>query len=106
MRLHRELEIAQESMWHLAQRISEIWDRDNALSDGCADVAQLGGTRNDMPKHCRKELSGRRPTGKTAVVGARNRATNQFAARAIESTDKEALQGFVESIWPAAPRSL
>lgn len=51
-----------------------------------------------MRNHFRKELAGSWPTDKTAVVGARDRATNQVAARAVESTAKETLQGFVESI--------
>ena len=106
MRLHRVLEIAQESAWHLAHRISEICNPDNALFGGCADVTQLGGRRKNMPNHHRKKLSGRRLTGKTAVVRARDRATNQVAARAVESTDKETLQGFVESIWSPASKSL
>ena len=34
--------------------------------------------------------------GKTAVVGAKDRETNQLAAKAVHSTDKETLQGFVK----------
>lgn len=86
MQMHQELEIAPESVWHLAHRISEIWDCDNVLFCGHADATQLGGRRRNMPNHAGKELSGRRPTGKTAAVGCRNRATNQVAARAVEST--------------------
>lgn len=59
-----------------------------------------------MPNHFRRNLSGRRLTGNTGVVGARDRATNQVAAGAVESTDKETPQGLVEGIWPAAPKSL
>ena len=36
------------------------------------------------------------PVGKTAVVGAKDRATNQVAAKVVESTDKDMLQGFVK----------
>lgn len=46
----------------------------------------------------RKELAGtgRDPVGKTAVVGAKDRATNQVAAKVVTSTGKETLQGFVK----------
>ena len=46
----------------------------------------------------RKELAdtGRGPVGKTAVVGAKDRDTNQVAAKVIQSTDAETLQGFVK----------
>ena len=45
----------------------------------------------------RKELAGtgRGAVGKTAIVGAKDRATNQVSARVVESTDKPTLQGFV-----------
>ena len=49
-----------------------------------------------MPNSVRKELTGRGPVGKTAVVGAKDRQTNQVAAKAVQSTDKETLQGFVK----------
>ena len=48
-----------------------------------------------MPKAKREEMEGRGPVGKTAVIGAKDRATNQVAAKVVQSTDKETLQGFV-----------
>ena len=46
----------------------------------------------------RKELTGTRLglVGKIAVVGAKDRATNQSPANVVTSTDKETLQGFRE----------
>ena len=35
------------------------------------------------------------PAGKTAVVGMKNRDTNQIRAQVVESRDKTTLQGFV-----------
>ena len=49
----------------------------------------------------RAELEGRGAVGKTAVVGAKDRATNQVRAQVVENTDKPTLQGFV--IDNAAP---
>ena len=42
-----------------------------------------------MPNSVRKQLTGRGPLGKTAVMGARDRATNQGAAKAVPATDKQ-----------------
>ena len=48
-------------------------------------------------KRSKKLRAGRGPVGKTAVVGAKDRATNQVAARVVEGTDKKTLQGFVKT---------
>ena len=40
-------------------------------------------------------LQGRGAVGKAAVVGAKDRASNQVRARHIQSTDAATLQGFV-----------
>jgi len=98
MKLHRDLDITQKSAWHLAHRIRETWDRGERLFGGPVEVDEtyIGGKRKNMPNHIRKELTGRGPTGKTAVVGAKDRETNEEAAKAVESTDKETLQGFVK----------
>ncbi len=56
----------------------------------------MGGERKQMPKFKREQLSGRGAVGKTAVVGAKDRATKQVAAKVITSTDKDTLRRFVE----------
>ena len=58
-----------------------------------------------MSNSKRKEIkdAGRGPVGKTAVVGAKDRESNQVAARVVESTDASTLQGFVaEHVEPGA----
>ena len=60
------------------------------------DETYMGGKRRNMSNSQRKELTGRGPVGKTAVVGARDRSTKQVAAKVVTSTDKETLQGFVQ----------
>ena len=60
------------------------------------DETYMGGKRKNMPKSKRKAPKGRGPVGKTAVVGAMDRATMQIAAKFVASTDKGMLQGFVQ----------
>ena len=98
MKLHRDLNIAQNSAWHLSHRIRAALFQAGTGFAGPVEVDEtyLGGKRKNMPNSVRKELTGRGPVGKTAVVGAKDRATNQVAAKAVPATDKQALQGFVQ----------
>ena len=106
MKLHRELEIAYTSAWHLAHRLRE------AFGDGTAprfhgpaeaDETFIGGRRKNMPAKKRKELTGRGTVGKAAVVGVKDRETNRVTARRVSQTDATALQGFVrENVEPGA----
>ena len=100
MKLHRDLGITQKSAWFLAQRLRAALSEDSKLFSGpvAVDETYLGGKRKNMSNAKRKELAdtGRGPVGKTAVVGAKDRATNQVAATVIQSTDAATLQGFVK----------
>ena len=100
MKLHRDLGITQKSAWFLAQRLRAALSEDSKLFSGPVEVDEtyLGGKRKNMSNAKRKELAdtGRGPVGKTAVVGAKDRATNQVAATVIQSTDAQTLQGFVK----------
>ncbi len=98
MRLHRDLEITQRSAWYLAHRLRKCMDDGVELFRGPIEVDEvnLGGKRRNMPKSKRRQLSGRGPVGKTAVVGAKDRETGQVAAMVVQSADKGTLHGFVE----------
>ena len=58
------------------------------------DEHYVGGKEKN--KHESQKLNaGRGPVGKTAVVGIKDRETNQVTAEVVEATDKPTLQGFV-----------
>lgn len=96
MKLHRDLGITQKSAWHLAHRIRETWAKDTPSFSGPVEVdeAYMGGLEKN--KHNSKKLkAGHGPVGKTAVVGMKDRKTNQVQATVVERTNQETLQGFV-----------
>lgn len=105
MKLHRDLGITQKTAWYLGHRIRENFADANGEFSGPVEVdeAYLGGKRRNMPASKRKHLTGRGPAGKTAVVGAKDRATNQVRASVVQETNKRTLQGFVrDRVQPGA----
>ena len=100
MKLHRDLGISQPAAWFLLHRIREAFADLAPVFSGPVDVDEtyVGGKRANMSNAKRKELAdtGRGAVGKTAVVGMKDRATNQVVAQVIERTDKATLQGFVD----------
>ena len=99
MKLHRDLKITQKAAYFMAQRLREAWSGTPGSMSGPVEVDEVyfGGRRKNMSNTRRKELSvlGRGTAGKTAVVGAKDRDTNNVSAKVVESTDKPTLQGFV-----------
>jgi hypothetical protein len=100
MQLHRDLGITQKSAWFLAHRLRAALCEDAELCCGPVEVDEtyMGGKRQNMSNAKRKQLAdtGRGPVGKTAVVGAKDRETNPVAAKVVEATDADTLQGFVQ----------
>ena len=97
MKLHRDIGVTQKTAWFLSMRIRTALSQGGTLFAGPVEVDEtyVGGKRRNMPKSKRKELDGRGPTGKVAVVGAKDRATKQVAAQVVASTDSDTLTGFV-----------
>ena len=95
MALHRDLGITQKTAWFRAQRLRTSMFRDGRPFSGPVEVdgTYMGGKRKNMPKSKREEMTGRGAVGKTAVVGAKDRASNKVTAKAVTSTDKETLLG-------------
>jgi transposase-like protein len=97
MRLHRELGISQKSAWFMLHRLRLAFEASADLFEGPVEVDEtyMGGKRKNMPRRKREKLTGRGAVGKTAVVGAKDRETNQVAAKVVTATDRATLQGFV-----------
>lgn len=98
MKLHRDLGVSQPTAWFMLHRIREAWsgESEDTFSGPIeVDETYVGGKRSNMSKSKRSELEGRGAVGKTAVVGAKDRATKQVRAKVVECTDKPTLQSFV-----------
>ena len=102
MKLHRDIGVSQPTAWFMLHRIREAWgDGGSGSFSGPVEVDEtyMGGKRANMSNAKRKELAdagaGRGAVGKVAVVGAKDRASNQVRAKVVKATDKPTLQGFV-----------
>ena len=97
MKLHRDLQITQKAAWHLAHRVREAWNESQKKFGGPTEVDEtyMGGLRKNMPKYKREKLTGRGGKGKVAIVGAKDRTTNQIRALPVPNTKAKTLQKFV-----------
>ena len=90
MKLHRDIGVSQPTAWFMLHRIREAWGpEDGGPFDGPVEVDEtyFGGRRKNMSKAKRKALTGRGPTDKTAVIGAKDRDTKAVRAKVIEHTE-------------------
>ncbi len=98
MKLHRDIKVTQKTAWFMLHRIREAFAHDLATFAGPVEVDEtfFGGKRKNMSNAQRKEAVGRGTVGKSIVVGAKDRESNQVKAQVIPSTDKETLHGFIK----------
>lgn len=103
MKLHRDLRVTQKSAWFLAHRLRAALTTSGTLYVGPVEVDEtyFGGKRKNMPKHKRAQLTGRGASGKSAVVGAKDRDSKQVTAGAVPDTKADTLRGFATAA--AAP---
>ena len=98
MKLRRDIGVSQPTAWFMLHRIREAWACENDDPfDGPVefDETYFGGKRRNMSNAERKEATGRGPVDMTAVIGAKDRATNQVSVKVVHDTDKATLHDFV-----------
>ena len=101
MKLSRDIGVKQATAWFMLHRIREAWavdDDDDFDGPVEVDKTYFGGKRRNVSNAKRKKLAGtgRGAVGKTAVVGIKDRATNEVRAEVVTATDADRLQEFVE----------
>ena len=98
VKLGRDLGISQKSAWHMMHRIREAMRSDDRLFRGPveADETHIGGIEANRHESKRTHAGGG-SINMTAVVGVKDRATNQVSAKPVESTDSASLQDFVHT---------
>ncbi len=102
MKLQRDIGVSQPTAWFMLQRIREAWAVDDDEDfDGPVEVDEtyMGGERKNMSNAKRRAFreagSPRGPVDKTAVVGVKDRETNEVRAEVVRNVDGATLQGFV-----------
>ena len=95
MKLHRDLGITQKSAWYMAHKIKEALATDPGLFESLceADETFIGGKEKN--KHEDKRSHTRGPSGKTVVVGTKDRGTNKIVAKPVPRRTKEKLHSFI-----------
>ena len=102
MKVYRELGITQKTAWFLMQRIREGFEEGvgpDFRGPVEVDETYIGGRRANMSNERRQELKdtgrGGIGSGKSAVVGMKDRDSNEVRAQVVDRTDAETLQGFI-----------
>ena len=98
MKLRRDIGVTQATAWFMLHRIRQAWaEDDDDQFDGPVEVdeAYFGGRQANMPKAKRKELTRGGTAHMTAVIGMKDRDSNEVRAEVVPDTKKPTLQGFV-----------
>ena len=108
MKLSRDIDVTQKTAWFMLQRIRQGWE-DNGYDEfkGPVEVDEtyVGGKRKNM--HARERKRQRAlygaggSSGKTAVVGLKDRKTNQVRAQVVDYVDTEILDAFITEFTDA-----
>ena len=91
LKLHRDIGVSQKTAWFMLHRLREAARAKCGLFSGPVefDETYFWGRRKNMSNTKRRAAlkTGRGPVGKTAVLGAKDRATKQVEAKVIKSAD-------------------
>ncbi len=96
MKLHRDIGVRQDTAWHMLHRIREGLVPNMSSFEGPVEVDQAYFGGKEANKHEWKKANlGRGPVGKSSVVGMKDRKTGKMAAKVVDNTSANTLQGFV-----------
>ena len=95
-KLHRDLGITQKSAWHLAHRIHKSFEANYGPFEGPIEIDEtyIGGKErnkheSDKPNACRGAV------GKTAIVGIKDRETNQVVASPVPGVTQANVESLI-----------
>ena len=82
MKLHRDIKVTQKTAWFMLHRIREAYNqKSESLFAGPLEVDETYFGGREANKHAHKKIrQGRGTVGKSAIVGAKDRATNEVRA--------------------------
>ena len=97
LKLARDIKVRQATAWFMLHRIRAAFRSDQEPPfAGPVEVDETFVGGREKNKHSSKKLrAGRGTVGKTAVAGAKDRATGKVSASVVVNTDRATLQPFV-----------
>ena len=98
MKLHRDIGVTQKTAWFMLQRIRKAFnDDDEPPFAGPVEVDEtyFGGKQKNKPARERRKDNRQGVHTMPAIVGMKDRGTNEVRARVVPDGRGETLQGFV-----------
>ena len=95
LQLARDLGITQKSARFMGHRLRYAMKSDGGMFSGRAEVDEvyLGGKNKN--RHKARKLPGRGSSGKTPVVGIKDRESNRFFAAPVASVNRETVEDLI-----------